>query len=650
MAQDEFRGELWRQMDEAAEAQGIGSDKYASAIGMGSEADFTVRPEEGGCAVTGYRGAGGEVGVPEEIGGLPVVGVADDAFKRARAITSLQLPGSVRYIGARAFRYCSGLTKLVLPENLDAIGDAAFQSCGALRSLELPAALTQIGSRITANCPALTLTVHLGSAGERYARENGLPFAYAGGRGLVLRYREEGEGCVITRYLGGDEELRVPPVLDGLMVTGIADDAFEDCTRLRRLILPQTLRHIGSSFGYCEALEEVQMPDFLEKIAPDAFEGCPQVVLRVTNGSRTERVLQEAAIEMDNGCCSADCFETAEAPGMPGCCCITRYTGPGGEVLVPAVIHGQQVVWIGHPEISGIPAFSGREDITAVALPEEVSAIGRDAFAGCTALQRVELPAGLAAISDGAFAGCTSLTRITLPEWTESVGAGAFRGCSALRTLTLSAHTVRLGAGCLSGCTSLETLRIAGENPFLRAEDGLLISRENVLIIAAGRKTYCRIPDGTEAVGPEAFAGRTELTGVFIPASVKALGAGAFRGCTALQETTLPQGLQEMGEGAFDGCALLRDMSIPAGVKALPARAFADCTSLEVMAMPPSVAEVGAEAFRGCANLSSLSLPNGMVTLAEDAFEDCPALTLDLQAYSAAHQYAFRHKIKCRFI
>ena len=77
---------------------------------------------------------------------------------------------------------------------------------------------------------------------------------------------------------------------------------------------------------------------------------------------------------------------------------LIRYTGPGGEVTVPA----------------------------------EVTIIGQNAFANCTNLKKVTLPEGLTKIAADAFKNCTNLENLEIPAKVKTVGAFAFVNCTSL--------------------------------------------------------------------------------------------------------------------------------------------------------------------------------------------------------------------------
>ena len=54
---------------------------------------------------------------------------------------------------------------------------------------------------------------------------------------------------------------------------------------------------------------------------------------------------------------------------------ITRYSGPAGNLLIPAYFNGVPVIGIGEP---GSASFGGNQNLTSVVIPDTVVEIGMD--------------------------------------------------------------------------------------------------------------------------------------------------------------------------------------------------------------------------------------------------------------------------------
>ena len=148
-----------------------------------------------------------------------VAEIGTDAFSRCRALTSVDLPGSLRSIGDSAFFFC-GLSDVDLPEGLARIGRQAFGYC-RMTALKLPEGLTEIGEEAFSSCTSLT-EVSFPSTLERIGRN---AFYYC--TSLTAVSLPEG-------------------------VTGIDDEAFSWCGSLKTVSLPVSLAFVGQdAFHHC---------------------------------------------------------------------------------------------------------------------------------------------------------------------------------------------------------------------------------------------------------------------------------------------------------------------------------------------------------------------------------------------------------------
>jgi len=120
------------------------------AKGQTQQDHFDFDPLSG--TITAYKGPGGQVAVPGEIGGFSVRRIGDNAFNGNREITSVILPQGLSRIGHSAFYFCENLNAIQLPDSLEAISPYALFACTALEALELPAGLTYIGDLALSGC------------------------------------------------------------------------------------------------------------------------------------------------------------------------------------------------------------------------------------------------------------------------------------------------------------------------------------------------------------------------------------------------------------------------------------------------------------------------------------------------------------------
>lgn len=93
-------------------------------------------------------------------------------------------------------------------------------------------------------------------------------------------------------------------------------------------------------------------------------------------------------------------------------------------------------------------------------------------------------------------------------------------------------------------------------------------------------------------IGPKAFSGATELTGVILPSSVKEIGDFAFEGCTALSKVIFPSGDVKMGQGTFFKCTALKDLSFGSDWETLNLAPYRWSDSLRTVNIPAKVEKV----------------------------------------------------------
>ena len=178
------------------------------------------------------------------------------------------------------------------------------------------------------------------------------------------------------------------------------------------------------------------------------------------------------------------------------------YSGAGGAVTIPATIDGITVTSIGND------AFSGRNDVTSVTIPNSVTSIGRSVFWGCTSLTSVAIGGSVTSVETEAFYNCSSLTSVTIPNSVTTLGDRSFAYCTSLRSVTIGNGVTAIGISAFWGCASLTSLTIGSS---------------------------------VTSIGDYAFADCTSLTSVTIPNSVTTIGELAFGGCTSLTIVTIPR-------------------------------------------------------------------------------------------------------------
>ena len=266
------------------------------------KAQFTFTTNNGTVTITGYAGPGGDVVIPDAIGGMPVTSIGYEAFYNGNyplpyTLTGITIPDSVTSIGDWAFAWDGSLRSATLGNGLRSIGGGAFDACG-LTTITIPSSVTSIGDEAFGDCWQLTEVYFDGNAPslggpDVFFRDHSYVYYLFGTTGWedgefggqTLRLRIPPDGWLYTTTngtitIGGYgicccAAVTIPGELHGLPVTSIGDWAFYSYTSLTNITIPNTITSIGNlAFYLCTGLTNVIIPSSVTSIAASAFDSC----------------------------------------------------------------------------------------------------------------------------------------------------------------------------------------------------------------------------------------------------------------------------------------------------------------------------------------------------------------------------------------
>ena len=414
-----------------------------------------------------------------------------------------------------------------------------------------------------------------------------------------LSYSEYDDGIHITDCdISASGDLVIPDEIDGLPVTAIEEWAFDNCTSLSSIVIPDSVISIGEkAFYYCSSLSSIVIPDSVTSIGYGAFENCTLL----------------------------------------------------NNVVIP---HG----------VTSIESntFYRCISLSNIVIPDSVTSIGSMAFFSCKSLKSIMIPKNVTSIEDGTFYSCTSLSNFEIPENISSIGEWAFASCTSLTEITIPEGVKEIGYSPFIGCSKLKKIEVDENNKYYDSRENCnaIIETETNTLIQGCENTV--IPESITSFGEGAFALISGLTEITIPESITAIPQMTFMGCTSLSDITIPDSITNIDDQAFDGCISLKSIYIPSSVVSVGKRSFTRCYSLDSIVVdennpvydsrnncnaiietetntliqgcnksfiPDDIVELNEYAFYGCKGLKTIDIPDGITEIDYESFYGCTGVT-----------------------
>lgn len=397
---------------------------------------------------------------------------------------------------------------LTLPRTLRHINDYGLSDYRAITDLEIPANVERMGNYIVNNCPQLQrikvnaeVPPTLGSLdNNRYYDEYGnstyhylrivIPresfHAYrlvnawntdynvliGGDEGITVNtgkiaagdlghvvveeagYLQEVNKLIIEGELNADDWSKIGQMtnlteldLSKALIDEIPSNAFNGRWAIDKVVLPPTLKKIGSYAFQNTSLTSVNIPDNVETIENNAF-------------GRVKR-LQEVHLPDNLTALGGSAFE---------------YCRNLRAVKIPSKI--KVITWY---------AFRDCSSLQSVELHDSITGFGNESFAGCD-LREITLPKSTTAVGNHAFEGNANLSKVTFNEGLIYIGESAFQN-TAIDTLNCPSTLRNIYNSAFAGCRNLRQIYL--NEGLTRIEMYALANNKATEIVLPSSLEYC---------------------------------------------------------------------------------------------------------------------------------------------------------------
>ena len=390
--------------------------------------------------------------------------LGENAFMNCSSLKEIIIPGGVNTIESGTFVGCSSLRKVEILDGVQKV-DYAFGCCPSLQEIIIPSSVKEfhednfdqsdeslksiqyggkedVWKNLKVNIPKNCTVVFHNNDSQNIPLETVLVDNVKPSTGLRLELNENG---TYYRIIGVSElankNVVIPDTYKGLPVKEIADKAFDGCSYIETVTMPESVITVGNSVFYgCNKLTSVSMPGVIQ-IDKGVFTGCSTIKNLTIPADFVGYVKSQPLENITITCVGitniyASAFE--------------------GHKSLKKVTIMQGITEIGEK------AFSECEMLETVLLPQDLLIIGQSAFESCTLLKDIALPLMLEKIYLCAFKKCTSLMDIAIPGSVATIGDGVFYQCSALQNVTMENGITSIGTfddltpGVFEGCNIKE--------------------------------------------------------------------------------------------------------------------------------------------------------------------------------------------------
>lgn len=286
-----------------------------------------------------------------------------------------------------------------------------------------------------------------GAGSEPLTTEDGFQYAYQDTAKSIIQ---------IKKYTGNAVNLTVPSQIDGVAVTSIAENAFQECNSLVSVTISSGITSVGTNaFRNCSHLEKVFFSDTVSELG--------------TTNAYTKSAW------LFYGCSKLKSIEVDEEN--------TNYTSVDGVLFSK-----DRTKLLRYPQAKNNISYQ---------IPEGVTSLGTSSFYECGALKTLIIPEGVTAL-EHAIESCANLQRLEIAASVTKIKLG-YSDCGSLKEVVISSNNPNYAVA----------------DNVIYTKD-----MKTLVYVPGGKTGTLTFPSTLETIGQDTIDYNEGITSLVIPASV----------------------------------------------------------------------------------------------------------------------------------
>lgn len=405
-----------------------------------------VYPNNNIALLTKYIGEDSKVTIPETIKGANLIGIKND-FSIAdisqnnsvfnESVTHIVLSNSFKQIPFGALANIQNLTYLEVPSSIKSFKELAISLKNdklviKFNSENPPEFLADIRSTygpIYILVPVGSKEIHLNNPAFQSENisvfEHNQMVVFENCCYLLNNETKTAELC--SNLDLSLQSITIPETIEAngevYTINKILKNVFANLQNLQSVTLPETIVEIqDGAFNGCSSLSQINIPNSLVSIGQKAF-----------LGTNITELSFPSSISSIGYCAFQDC-KSLKTVNFPANAKITEF---------PSLI------------------FAYCTDLETVSFPDGLSVLGGDCFNGCVKLKNFEINDSLTEIGSNAFKDCELLNISEIPTNVKLIGNYAFQN-TGIETLEINSSELAISPYAFSNCVNLTSVVING--------------------------------------------------------------------------------------------------------------------------------------------------------------------------------------------